>query len=197
MNQVIRKKMLCTLFFALLGLTGCDFSSGQEKDVKDMDTNFFNYTSYEYIYGISFMDVDKPFRYDKAAGEGCCFRWNTKQTKPVTLRVVWAVVYNQAQHEVPGYDPYTNKKSPPGTKWCEAIVPIQQPYPVNPRELILEIFPDGSVKAHFTAVSDPPEASMMLPKEQYSGLPHLPSDQYCIKEISNPMYGLERPKHYE
>lgn len=190
-------KKFYTSLLMLFCLTSCDLLSGKEKDVKTLDTVFFNYTAYKYIYGISFMNVEKPFRYDQAAGASCCFLWNKKQTKPVTLRVVWAVVFDRAQHDAANYDPYTSKESPPGTRWCEAIIPIQQPYPANPEELILELFPNGEMKAHFSSVSDPPEASMPLSEEQYRDLPGLPEGQYCLKEIPNPMYGLERPKHYE
>lgn len=197
MKHVNRVRIFCTSLLMLLCLISCDVLSGKEKDVKPLDTSFFNYTPYKYIYGISFMDVEKPFRYDRAAGTSCCFLWNTKQTKPITLRVIWAIVFDRAQHDAANYDPYTSKESPPGTRWCEAIVQIQQPYPANPGELILELFPDGEMKAHFSSVSDPPEASMPLSEEQYRDLLRLPEGQYCRKEIPNPMYGLERPKHRE
>lgn len=198
MKRLNRIKIFCTSILMLFCLTSCNLLSGKEKDVKALRAEAYDYTHYDYIYGFSFMDIEKPFRYDQAAGEGCCFHWNTKQTKPVSLRVVWAIVFDRSRHDTAkNYDPYTNKESPPGAKWCEAIIPIQQPYPTDPMELIFEFFPDGSVKSHFSSVSDPPEASIRLPKEQYRKWPGLPKGQYCLKEISNPMYGLERPKHRE
>lgn len=192
-------KIFSSIVFALYLLSGCELTSGQEKDVQAIDTDFFNYTPYEDVWGVSFMEANKPFRYDKAAGASCCFMWHTKQTKPITLRVVWAVKFDEKKYKE-GYDKfddYTNPGNPPGVAWCEALTTIRQPYPVNPGKLILEVFPDGSVKSHFTAASDPQEALWPLPKEQYSNLPRLPEGQPCLKQISNPLYGLERPKHYE
>lgn len=61
MNQVIRKKMLCTLFFALFSLAGCGLSNGQKKDVQAIDTDFFNYPPYEDVWGISFMEAKNHF----------------------------------------------------------------------------------------------------------------------------------------
>ncbi len=197
MTRFNHVKVFCTSLLMVFCLTSCGLSNGKEKNVKALRTEVYNYTPYDYIYGISFTDVEKPLRYDRSAGEGCCFRWNIKQTKPVTLRVIWAVVFDRAKHDAADYDPYTNKDSPPGTRWCEAIAPIQQPYPADPGELILELFPDGTMKAHLSSVSEPLEASIPLSEEQIRDLPRLPEGQYCLKEIPNPMYGLERPKHHE
>jgi hypothetical protein len=191
-------KTFSSTAFAVFCLVGCGLSNGQQEDVKSLEAHFFNYSPYENNYGARFMEADKPFRYDKAAWEGCCFRWNSKQRKPISLRVIWAVIFDEKKYkEGFGFDEYTNPKTRPGVAWCEANTKIQQPYPADPWELILEAFPDGSVKAHFTAVSDPPEASRPLPKEQYNAMPRLPKGQHCLKEIANPKYGLARPKHYE
>lgn len=198
MRQLKLIKIFSSTAFALICLVGCGLSNGQEEDVKSLEAHFFNYSPYENNYGARFMEADKPFSYDKAAWEGCCFRWNSKQTKPISLRVIWAVIFDENKYkEGFGFDEYTNPKTRPGVAWCEAITTIQQPYPVNPDNLILEVFPDGLVKSHFTATTDPQEASWPLSKEKYENVPRLPKGKYCLKEIANPKYGLARPKHYE
>jgi len=179
-----------------------DRLTGKDADMSNsIDSSFRNYTKYNYIYGQSLSRVDQPFRYDHSAGigSGALIPWDAKSTKPVTLRVVWAVVYdekaNKEQADSNSYDPYTNPDSPAGTAWCEAIVTIEQPYPPDPREIVFELFPDGTMKAHVPARSDKPEAEKSPP--DYDKSASLPAGKYCLKEIPNPMYGLPKPKHYE
>ncbi len=195
MKRFNRIKVFCASLMMIFCLMSCNLSIGKEKNVKALraELNNYSFTPSRYIARLRFMDVEKPFHYFQAAEDGCCFHWNTKQTKPVTIRVIWAIVFDPTLREIANYDPYTNKESAPGERWCEAIVPIQQPYPADPKELILEHFPDGSMKAWFSSESKPLDASMFLSDEQVRNWPHLPEGQYCLKEISNPLYGLEWP----
>ncbi len=213
MKRFNRVKTFGAALLTLLCLASCNSAKGEEDITLDTDARVFNYTNYEF-YGIRFQSTNKKFSYPHAAGAGgaeatndedwgyggggCCFSFSAKHTTPLSLKVVWAVLYDKAKYDAnSGFDEYSTPKTRPGVVWCEAIVPIERPYPKKPSSLILEFYPDGNVKAHFVDRNNPQTSDPISFEEYANKLPTLPEGKYCKNEIPNPKYGLQRPKHFE
>jgi hypothetical protein len=154
----------------------------RDKNRVILDVQEENYTNYE-IAGIR---VQPPEKSD-ARNAGRMVRWNIEQKPPVNIKIWWQVVFDTKTYYLGDYtyDSEKEKGPRPGSVWCEAIVKIMEPYPVNPRHLNLYFFPDGHVEAE---VAEQPKS--IASEEGKPTSPRLPAGKYCNKTIDNPLYGI-------
>lgn len=119
------------------------------------------------------------------------FTWDSRWPATMQFKIWWERVVNPPQPSGT-YDKYTEKRSAPGTVWCESLLTIYGPAPRDPRYLILHFYPDGHIEGEITKAGD---LNSQAPRFIASNPPSLPSlrDRPCIKEIPNPYFGTARP----
>jgi len=146
-----------------------------------LDIAEYNYAD----YSIGDIQVQRPEKSDIRGGGAVI--WNKRQKPPTYVKVWWEVVYDkQLLNHGAGYDSFRDRKAAPGTVWCEAIVKLKEPFPANPRQLDVHIFPDGHVEAMVVENSGP-----IVSDEERPKLRRLPAGKYCEKTIDNPWYGVD------
>lgn len=207
----------------LLILGGCDSQDKSvqwrsEQLARTFNTSAYNYTENN-IADIRFKLADLPFRIEDAASAdsvyfrnasktklddgqpvfyspaSCCFYWD-KKTSKASLKIVWQVVYDLSlfEGESGQFDHRTSKQAAPGSRWCEAIVPIREPYPKEADNLRLHFLRDGSVVALLGDVKDDQPLSSSEVAQHSAALA---KGRYCLKEVDNPWYGIPRKPHRE
>lgn len=217
------KTMAMTLLslFALTGCNSKEREARQRQEELDrtFSTRSYNYTKND-LDPIVFKESADPFKIDEAPSGGaisselvrevkldngekirtsmddCCFMWNGPVDKPKSIRVVWLLIHNRDYYPAESnerYDAYASRKSPPGARWCQAIVDIRPATgPERPDRLLLHFLPDGTVQAQlspFKMAGPLPAAQVRLHATP------LPEGVVCRQEIENPWYG-KRPKPY-
>lgn len=209
---------------ALLILLGCDASENgvnwrRQELERTMNTSVYNYTGHN-LTEVRFKLASLPFKIQDAAAAGsvylrnaskikmdngqsvfyssrdCCFYWDKNTRENVSFRVVWQVVYDLSlfEGESGNFDHRTSKQAAPGSRWCEAIVPIRGPYPEQADNLVLHFLRDGTVEA---LLGDGKDEKPLSSAEVASHAAQLPKGQYCLKEIENPWFGIPRKPHVE
>jgi hypothetical protein len=143
-------------------------------------------------------------------GSGADLAWDKRWKAPYKFKIWWENVFDRELDQKSGpypkgggmvdpYDPYTSKRTRPGTAWCEYEIEVKETYmePYGPpfpgrfrTDFNLYFYPNGTVRGHL----------LMLDKDgDFAGedianrgqLPVL-KDKPCIKEIPNPLHG--KPK---
>lgn len=221
----MKSLLLLLNFLTLIVLGGCQSKEKEAALIKGYVEKTFTATSYNYtqysLFGVSFKLATYPFKADEAAGGGtvfpgtadtvaldngqninfsagnCCFIWDQPLNKPVSIRVVWSVVYDFDLfngESSKGYDDRTSKASQPGSRWCQALVDIPAYVGTQrPNTLYFHFLPDGTVQAELGTFSVPPLSSNVV-RQHGVNLSH---PQFCKQEIENPWYGIPRQPHRE
>lgn len=215
-----------SLFFllAVLFLAGCDVSEKdlrwrQNHVQQIVNTSVYNYTDSN-VTEVYFKFANLPFKIEEAAYAGpvyfrnasqttmdngqtvyysssaCCFYWDKSAQPPVSLRIVWQVVYDLDlfEGESGRFDHRTSKAAAPGSRWCEQVIPVRAPYPAQFDNLRLHFMRDGAVVA---LVGDGKLEQPLSSVEVAAHATPLVKGKYCQHEIDNPWYGIPRKPHRE
>jgi len=203
------------------GVVGCEaerlFGDGDKMQTA-INQNVYNYTRYDFI-DIVHQDAAERWDISRATRGGatfadeaniqelgsgiifhaeemlCCIRWRPVTGKDVILRVKWLAVFDRPAYEkaLSLNDERHVKTSLAGSQWCEALVTVSKPYPVDPDVFSLHFMPDGTLQAYVSKFKE----SGPLPVDAV--LKHTPTSGpvLCQTPTSNPFYGIPRPAHRE
>lgn len=134
----------------------------------------------------------EPGRWGGSQANGL-FTWDTRWRTPKVLKVWYERVMNEKlTPSGPRYDKYTERRSAPGTVWCEATVTIYASPPDDPGYLIFHFYPDGHIESEISALLNIAAASPRYTERDRGNLTKLTS-QSCTKQIDNPYFGTKRP----
>lgn len=212
------------LWLAVLFLAGCDGPEKdlrwrQNQLQQTLNTSVYNYTDSN-VTEVYFKFANLPFKIEEAAYAGpvyfrnasqttmdngqtvyysssaCCFYWDKSVQPPVSLRVVWQVVYDLDlfEGESGRFDHRASRAAAPGSRWCELVVPVRAPYPAQFDNLRLHFLRDGAVVA---LVGDGKLEQPLPSAEVAVHAMTLPKGSHCQHEIDNPWYGIPRKPHRE
>lgn len=119
--------------------------------------------------------------------------WDTRWKTPKKFKVWWQKIFDEKKYSQSRLDDrYVIKEAEPGTAWCEAIVTIDKPLPLEPGYFILHFYPDGHVEAYISGLKELEAEKPRIKYEERMKLPVL-HGKSCLKEIPNPYYGMPRP----
>jgi hypothetical protein len=130
-----------------------------------------------------------------AAESGNSFFWDRNWATPKRFKVWWFRVVNpELFHSEKNnrYDPYTTKETWPGAAWCEAVITVDKPPPIQPGHFILHFYPDGHVESYISALKEEDAERMRFTTADREKLPVL-NGKPCLKEIANPFFGMKKP----
>jgi hypothetical protein len=213
--------LAATLFFGML--SGCkdnyegrllsaiddkqvyDDKTGRYQSISFLTQSYLDYDTYETFvlpidkselaYAIHAPGV-QPTQNAKNWGgtrAGNDFVWDRHWKTPIRFKVWWERVVDMEIFEKSGpYDKYTSKNAAPGTAWCEAIITIEKPIPKEPGYFVLHFYPDGHVESYISELKELEAEEPRVKFEDRLKLPVL-KGKPCLKEISNPYFGLPRP----